>query len=196
MATRCFAVPWSSRTNPAPHGPCGSPRLRPKTSSVAEAEVISPNDFAAADLRDISLVIWQAALPRRGSSQPLLDFVTVGGQVIFFPPAEADETEWLDHRWGSPARRLSDEGRQSIDQWRDDSGLLAHADAGDPLPINRMVVREYRPIQGPGQVLARLHSGHPFLLRVPTDHGGVYFCATLRKSLIRIWPATGSCCLL
>ena len=99
----------------------------------------------------------------------------------FLPPAEADETEWLDHRWGSPARRLSDEGRQSIDQWRDDSGLLAHTDAGDPLPINRMVVREYRPIQGPGQVLARLHSGDPFLLRIPTDHGGVHFCAALAQ---------------
>ncbi len=57
--------------------------------------------------------------------------------------------------------------------------VVAHGDAGEPLPVNRLVVRDYRRIEGGGQVLARLRGAHPLLVRVPTDRGGVFFCATL-----------------
>ena len=79
----------------------------------------------------------------------------------------------------SAAARKPHRVAQSVARWRDDSGLVAHADDGEPLPMTRLVVHEYRRIDGDGQVLARLNSGAPLLLRASTDRGGVYFCSTL-----------------
>jgi hypothetical protein len=150
-------------------------------AGLSEAVVISSNDLDSLRWKQTSLVLWQVAPPTGQRKQQLTEFVAAGGTVVFFPPPEEAPEPFLGLAWGG-WEKLPQSDAQAVDQWRDDSGLLAHADAGDPLPVNRIEVQDYRQIVGNGQVLARLRGMHPLLVRWPTDRGGVYFCATLPQA--------------
>jgi hypothetical protein len=174
---------WALRLAAAPPG-----------QSTAESQVVASSELDTLAWDRTSLLLWQAPLPSESDRGRLQAFIRAGGTVVFFPPQADDETSrrpagalpsrdadaesFLGVRWGDWRKRSTD-GKQAIEQWRDDSGLLAHGDAGQPLPVNRLEVNEYRHIQGAAQTLARLKGGDPLLVHVPTDRGGVYFCATL-----------------
>jgi hypothetical protein len=145
---------------------------------TSEAIVLAGTDMDSIRWDQTSLLLWQAPLPDGQVQRRLHDFIALGGNVIFFPPPTDDPARFMGVGWES-WQELPQNGQQAIEHWRDDSGLLSHADSGDPLPVNRIVVEDFRSVVGSGQVLARLRGGQPLLLRVPTDHGGVYFCSTL-----------------
>jgi hypothetical protein len=150
----------------------------PQAERVADVQVVARSEVASRDLTDIALLVWQAPLPDGALRERLEQFVRGGGQILFLPGPGDDAESFLDHRWG-PWERLAADPPQAVDRWRDDAGLLEHTDAGQPLPVTRLAVQDYRQIEGNGQVLARLHSGHPLMVQVPTDRGGVHWLATL-----------------
>jgi hypothetical protein len=150
----------------------------PQQQGTSEAQVLTTADVDSIPWEQTSLLLWQAPLPTSDRQPRLREFIAAGGSVIFFPPADDDAQSFMGISW-SGWERLPADDQQAIEQWRDDSGLLVHGDAGDPLPVNRLDVTDYRGIQGNGEPLARLRGGQPLLVRVPTDQGGVYFCATL-----------------
>ncbi len=150
----------------------------PSQTANAAAEIVRPDDISSVQWDDVALVLWQAQLPKGTVKAELERFVADGGNVIFFPSADDDDEMIFDTSWGA-WEKLQIAEESDIENWRDDSGLLAQSDAGSPLPVNRLSISEYRQIQGDGQVLASLRGGSPLLSRVPTDAGGVYFSATL-----------------
>jgi hypothetical protein len=150
----------------------------PSQKANAAAEIVRPDDISTVQWDDVALVLWQARLPKGTVKTELERFVDDGGNVIFFPSSGDDDEVVFDMSWGD-WDKLQVAEESDIENWRDDSGLLAQSDAGSPLPVNRLSISEYRKIQGDGQVLASLRGGSPLLSRVPTDAGGVYFSATL-----------------
>ena len=76
-------------------------------------------------------------------------------------------------RAGSTSRRTS-----PVESWRGDQDLLANTQSGAALPVGQLQVRRYCGLAGEFTPLATLRGGEPLLARVPTNRGGVYFCAT------------------
>lgn len=154
----------------------------PTEEREASSEIIASANVGEINWKDPSLVLWQANLPTGETQAALEQFVDDGGNVIFFPPPESSDATCFQHRWGD-WQKMPAGVKQSVKSWRNDSGLLARSDAGEPLTVNRLLVQDYRDIEGKGQVLAQLDLGEgvtkPLLVRVPTDAGGVYFVSTL-----------------
>ncbi|MCA9211907.1 MAG: BatA domain-containing protein [Planctomycetales bacterium] len=150
----------------------------PIKNSPLSARVISSDEVTSIDNDETSLIIWQVPLPTGTVKSNLERFVNDGGSIIFLPPAADDDGEFLGVKWGA-WEKMDVSTEPEIEAWRDDSGLWANSDAGKPLPVNRLTVREYRELIGEGVISARLRGNKPLLLQKPTDAGGVYFCATL-----------------
>jgi hypothetical protein len=78
-------------------------------------------------------------------------------------------------RWREWTEEQSD---IAIETWRGDQDLLANTQSGASLPVGQLRVRRYCGLDGELTPLASLKGGKPLLARVPTNRGGVYFCAT------------------
>jgi hypothetical protein len=78
-------------------------------------------------------------------------------------------------RWQSWALEQSD---VAIETWRGDQDILANTQSGAALPVGQLQVRRYCGLVGELTPLASLRGGRPLLARLPTNRGGVYFCAT------------------
>lgn len=174
---------WPLQLAAAPvSAPASGSNAAAASSASASATVVSADELSTVEWTNLSLVLWQAPLPAEPLLSQLTSFVNDGGQVIFFPHAGDEENTVFQTTWRAWEKLAPDGNAPSIESWRDDRGLLVHTDAGDPLPVNRIAVDEYRRIDGPGQVLARLQGGAPLLVQIPTDRGGVYFFATLPQA--------------
>jgi hypothetical protein len=66
----------------------------------------------------------------------------------------------------------------AIESWRGDQDLLANTQSGAALPVGRLQVRRSCGLTGEMTPLAALKGGRTLFARVPTNRGGVYFCAT------------------
>jgi hypothetical protein len=144
-------------------------------AAESTAEIVSPNDLAAVGWQSISLLLWQAALPQGETADTIRSLINRGGQAIFFPPANPDETDFYGVRWQSwqnPAEEIS------VETWRGDQDLLTNTSSGAALPVGDLHIHRYCPPAGEFTPLAALHNGAPLLARVTTDHGGLYFCST------------------
>ena len=94
---------------------------------------LAPDDFTNADLRDITLVIWQASLPQGDSAEALRQFVNEGGRLIFFPPGETTTTRFAGLGWGE--KQEADDEPFKVGRWDEDQGPLANTDEGLLLPL-------------------------------------------------------------
>jgi hypothetical protein len=150
----------------------------PPGLASAAVQVVAGSELQDLDWERTSLLLWQAALPDADQQARLREFVDAGGTLLFFPPLERSSESFLGVRWVE-WKKLTVSGQQAVAQWNNDSGLLAHSDAGEPLPVSRLEVNDYCLLQGTAQPLARLAGGDPLLVHRPTDRGAVYFCATL-----------------
>ena len=148
------------------------PRLQHQTT------VISVDRIAEIDWENISLLIWQAALPQGLVASQIEQFVDAGRVVMFFPPSQSASEELFASRWGN---WQTSEGQQvsKISWWRGDTDLLAHVESGDALPLNQLLTYRYRAFESTGTPLARFQDEASLLTRVATDQGAVYFCSTL-----------------
>jgi hypothetical protein len=148
--------------------------ISPDPALKCTAEVVPQAQVAAVDWDQVSLVLWQSALPDLESAKQIRSFVERGGSAVFFPSrSPAGEifgvrfTAWKEDKAGIP-----------VVSWRGDEDLLAHTASGAPLPVGGLEVRKYCGLAGDVTALATLRDGEALFARAPTDHGSVYFCAT------------------
>jgi Aerotolerance regulator N-terminal len=149
--------------------------IAPDPTLRGTAEISAPDQLSTVDWPQISLLIWQAPLPKGDAASTVQAFIDRGGQVIFFPPPGADDTEFLGHSWGE---WVEEKGGIAIETWRGDQDLLANTQSGATLPVGQLQVRRYRRLAGEMTPLATMKGGAPLVSRAPAPTGGVYFCAT------------------
>lgn len=153
--------------------------ISPDPAITCSAEVVAAEQLAGIEWESVALLLWQAPLPgsETDAAKLVRSFVERGGRVVFFPPKNPDDGEFLGVRWTSWA---AEKGEIAVENWRGDQGLLAHTQSGDPLPVGRLQVKKHCGLQGPAELtpLATLRGGGPLLSRLETSRGAAYFCAT------------------
>ena len=135
-------------------------------------------------------------------------FVDRGGRVIFFPPQEPGDAGFLGSRAGRLGWRRSQE-TLAVETWRGDQDLLAHTQERRGLAGRdsfRSAGRAGSPASSPRWPLSA--GGAPLSVRLATNRGGAYFCATtpaggdsslatngvvLYVAIQRAWPGVRRC---
>ena len=141
------------------------------------AKHYAPDDVTPADLRDATLVVWQAPLPEGEMAGALRRFADEGGRVIFFPPDQAATARFAGLGWGE--KQTSGDAGFAVGRWDEDQGPLANTDEGLLLPLAKLGVRQRQQVIGQAAVLAAFDDGQALLVRQSLGQGEVYFCATL-----------------
>jgi hypothetical protein len=162
--------------DPAPVAPLQlAASIPPDPATACTADVIAREQLAAVDWDNVALLVWHASLPEADAATAVEAFVRRGGQVVFLPPRAPGDTAFLGARWQGWIDEPSD---IPIETWRSDQDLLANTQSGAALPVGRLQIRRTCGLAGELTPLASLKGGRPLLARVPTNRGGVYFCAT------------------
>lgn len=149
--------------------------IPPEKSAVATVDRVPAAAVATAAWEEAALVLWQAPLPERDDAKVVETFVNRGGQVVFFPPTEPDGREFAGCRW---TEWTAHPEPLAPETWRTDEDLLANTRAGAALPVGELAVTRSCGLAGEIVPLASLAGGEPLVGRVPTQQGGIYFCAT------------------
>jgi hypothetical protein len=151
--------------------------IAPDPMVKCSAEVVAVEALPAVEWEKVALLLWQAPLPRADApAAKLIDaFLKRGGQVVYLPPRNPDDTTFLGLGWTKWSERAED---VAVENWRGDQDLLAATQNGSPLPVGSLQVRRWCGLSGEFVTLATLRGGAPLLARVATDAGGVYFLAT------------------
>ncbi|MGN6544791.1 MAG: BatA domain-containing protein [Aureliella sp.] len=161
--------------------------ISPNGQTEAEFEAIAPEQLDSSTLENTSLLIWQTSLPVGPLAGAIEQYVSRGGQVLFFPPASVSGglggaaapffgVNWSGWVEGDPAQVIA------VGNWRSDQDLLAVTRSGVGLPVGALEIRSYATLKGELLPLATLTGDEPLLARVPTDKGGVYFCTVSADS--------------
>jgi hypothetical protein len=114
-------------------------------------------------------------LPEADAVRAIEAFIQRGGQVVFVPPKAPGAAEFMGVRWQSWTEEKSP---IAVETWRGDQDILANTQSGASLPVGQLEVHRYCGLTGELTPLATLKGGQPLLARLPTNRGGVYFCAT------------------
>jgi len=141
------------------------------------ARRLPPADATPADLREATLVVWQAPLPEGEMASSLRQFAEEGGRVIFFPPGQAGTARFSGLGWGE--KQTGDDNGFAVGRWDENQGPLANTDEGLLLPLAQLGVRQRQQVVGQAAVLAAFDDGQALLVRQALGQGEVYFCATL-----------------
>lgn len=149
--------------------------ISPDPAVKNSAEVITTDQLPTVEWDQISLVLWQAALPDGAAADAVQTFVDRGGQVIFFPTQGATSASFAGVSW--QAWTETPDGI-AVETWRGDQDLLAHTQSGAALPVGSLGVFKHCGLSGEITALATLKDTSPLLARVTTNRGGVYFCTT------------------
>ena len=149
--------------------------IPPESSFVCTADVIGLEQLPTVEWDQVSLVLWQGALPSGTPAELLQAFVERGGQVVFFPPRNPSSEEFSGIRWNE---WVSSNDNIPLETWRSDGDLLSRTLNGTALPVGQLEIHQYCGLSGDHTPLAILKGGATLLARVPTKRGGVYFWAT------------------
>ena len=141
------------------------------------AKRYAPGDVTPADLRDATLVVWQAPLPEGGMTDALRRFANEGGRVVFFPPGQPSTSRFVGLGWGE--KQTSGDADFAVGRWDEDQGPLANTDEGLLLPLAKLGIRQRQQVVGQASVLAAFDDAQPLLVRQAIGQGEVYFCTTL-----------------
>lgn len=147
----------------------------PDPAIKSNVEVLAPDQLSGVVWEDVALLLWSAQLPSGDAANTIRQFVSRGGQVIFFPPHTPNNEKFLDVAW-TKWERPPEPVR--VETWRSDQDLWSRTQSGAALPVGDLTVRRYCGLKGEFASIASLYGGAPLVARVTTDHGGVYFFAT------------------
>jgi hypothetical protein len=139
------------------------------------AEVVPVEKLATVEWEKVALLLWQAPFPDAETAKPIQSFLDRGGQVIFFPPRNPGDHEFLGVRWTTWTDRGAD---QPVENWRGDQDLVAQTQSGGSLPVGQLQIHKSCGIKGEYTSLATLRGGAPLLARLTTNTGAAYLCAT------------------
>ena len=137
----------------------------------------TPGNVTPADLRDATLVVWQAPLPEGEMAGTIRRFADEGGRVIFFPPGQPATARFVGLGWGE--KQTGGDAGFAVGRWDEDQGPLANTDEGLLLPLAKLGVRQRQQVIGQAAVLAAFDDGQALLVRRVLGRGEVYFCTTL-----------------
>ena len=151
-------------------------RSASQTEQSELADAIPLSGFSAKDLLSRKILIHQGQI-NSAVDQVLKDFVVKGGLLVLFPPevTSSDNSKLLS--WNPLEEKLEDETFQ-VNNWREDSGLLANSSDGNRLPLDRLAIKRRRTPQQ-GETLAYYSDGKPFLSSLTLGKGVIYAFSTL-----------------
>lgn len=169
--------------------------IAPQQSIRCETEQITQRQLTSVALDHVALLVWHDSLPSGDTLEVLDEFVRTGGQVLFVPPENPDDTTAFGFRWlqwrevanDSPDRAPDSDPELKklarIAQWQNDSELLANTLSGAPLPLGQLGLRRICSFSGPLTPLANVSDGQPILAVINHDElglkaGSVVVCAT------------------
>ena len=176
-----FDVPPSRRTIIVTEEPQSERPLKlvsgiaPDPALTMKPEVFAADQLSTLEWDDVSLILWQGALPTGAIADQLRKFVDRGGEVVFMPPRQPGSEELFGIRWTDWA---GGDDPTVVETWRGDEDLLGRTLSGAALPVGQLEIRKYCGLTGEHTPLATLRGGAPLVARVPTKQGGVYFLAT------------------
>ncbi|MDG1324879.1 MAG: BatA domain-containing protein [Opitutales bacterium] len=151
-------------------------RSASQTEQSELADAIPLSGFSEKDLLSRKILIHQGQI-NSAVDQVLKDFVVKGGLLVLFPPevTSSDNSKLLS--WNPLEEKLEDETFQ-VNNWREDSGLLANSSDGNRLPLDRLAIKRRRTPQQ-GETLAYYSDGKPFLSSLTLGKGVIYAFSTL-----------------
>jgi hypothetical protein len=147
----------------------------PDSAVKSNVDLLAPDQLSGVVWEDVALVLWSAPLPTSDITNMIRQFVSRGGQVIFFPPKTPTNEKIFDvgwTKWETPPEPIR------VETWRGDQDLWSRTLSGAALPVGELTVRRYCKLTGETAPIATLYGGSPLVARATTDHGGVYFFAT------------------
>ena len=95
--------------------------ISPIRTLTNTAEFISPDQLATVVWEEVSLLVWQSTLPQPDEAELVDSFVDSGGQVVFLPPENPDDTNYRGATWKAwqePKDPIA------IETWRGDHELV------------------------------------------------------------------------
>ena len=151
-------------------------------AQVTEDLVISPIDLTATkppNFSEADLIIVQG-INFGSDSASLENFVKKGGTVIEFPPSTVINPNQKQVAWHFA--ELENRSRVfKVQQWNQDTGILANTSRGLPLPFSYFEARK-RVLPVHGETLAYYNDGKPFLTREKKEEGFHFYFSTLPLS--------------
>lgn len=153
--------------------------IAPDAQSRSTAELVAPTRLPAVAWEEVSLLLWQGALPEGDAATEVERFIARGGQAIFFPSLQTAGANFLGVTWGN---WIEDATQQRIESWRGDQDLLRNTASGTALPVGQIELQQRRELSGEFTPLATLAGGDALIGRVLHGSGAAYFCGTNPES--------------
>lgn len=142
------------------------------------AEIIEPHQLDSGKLQKTSMVVWQAPLPKDNDASILSRYIEQGGSVIFFPPSEDSENQFLGISWGE--MQESNRGEYFIiSEWNEEEGPQRNYNNGENVPLEQLHAIQRRQILGDISHLASWDNSSTAMGRVIEGQGTAYFINTL-----------------
>lgn len=154
----------------------------PQNFSNQSCETIAPTQFLskATGLGEYAAILWSAPMPDDQAAAPLRDYLTNGGQILFFPPRENHQGSFLGVKWAPIV--TAPEGKFFIlDSWNHDDGLLRDTANGTALAGQIFKAIKRQPIDanaGTLTSLAEWDNKTTFYSRLIVDRGTASFFTT------------------
>ncbi len=144
------------------------------------ATVLGVAHAAEIPWEETALIIWNAPIPKPDDllAKQLANHVAAGRSLVFLPLESGGDASFAGLHWG--AAKSGAAGKpDSVEWWRNDTGLLANTRDGKALPLSDLEVNQHFEIVGEGVPLARLATHEPLLVRSAEPlSGGVWFLGT------------------
>jgi hypothetical protein len=148
------------------------------------SSLIKQTSSPAIPWNDISLLIWQAAMPDSDTAASMSRFINEGGVVIMFPPASQANGEFMGLSWGDITEAPAGKPFK-IAQWDDRSGLLANTENGQALPLAELECKRFQAILDKGEgkeeatVIAQFADSRPFMVQKHDGDGSIFLVSSL-----------------
>lgn len=151
-------------------------RSASQTEQGGLADSLPLSGFEEKDLLSRKILIHQGEI--NSEVEKILEkFVINGGRLVLFPTEKSSSNGSKLFSW-DPLEEWQKDEIFLINNWREDSGILANSSDGNRLPLDRIEIKRRRtPKQG--ETLAYYSDGKPFLTSLTLGEGIVYAFSTL-----------------
>jgi len=143
-----------------------------------ECESQTPDKLDQTSLRTSAMVIWQAPLPSGKSATKLEKYIEQGGVVMFLPPMQDSEREFLGVKWGKQDLAKRD-NFFTISNWNQEDGPWRDTISGQPFPMQDLDAIRRRNFEGDVISFADWEDGMSFTARKIFGRGRALFVSSL-----------------